>query len=122
MMVLLFGSLSVVIGYYYLMTGGGRDLATENAEYSVASKNIVTEFESNSTTATKKYIDKAIEVEGVVTEVKDSVVILDKTVICKMQQKEGNLSLGAPVKIKGRCIGFDDLMEELQLDQCSVIK
>jgi hypothetical protein len=26
------------------------------------------------------------------------------------------------VAIKGRCIGFDDLLEEIKLDQCSIIK
>ena len=30
--------------------------------------------------------------------------------------------LNNDVTIKGRCIGYDDLLEELKMDQCIIIK
>lgn len=32
------------------------------------------------------------------------------------------LKANNPISVKGRCIGYDDLLEEIKLDQCSIVK
>ncbi len=120
--ILLLVVLLVAISINYVFHGGARDLATEQTEFNVSSKDIILEFASNITTATKKYSDKAISISGKVTAVSDSVVTIDHTIICNFKSPDTSIKNDQLISVKGRLVGFDDLMGELKLDQCSIIK
>lgn len=120
--ILLLVVLLVAISIYYVFHGGARDLATEQTEFNVSSKDIILEFASNITTATNKYSDKAISISGKVTAVSDSVVTIDHTIICNFKSTDTSIKNDQLISVKGRLVGFDDLMGELKLDQCSIIK
>ncbi|MCF8321232.1 MAG: hypothetical protein K9I35_08515 [Flavobacterium sp.] len=120
--ILLISVLLVAISINYIFHGGERDLATEEVEFSVSSKAIILEFASNVTTATKKYSDKAIVVSGKVTSVTDSIVTIDNLIICNFKSPDKSISNEQSISVKGRLVGFDDLMGELKLDQCSINK
>jgi hypothetical protein len=108
-------------GYNYVMTSGARDLQTEKSEYTSTAKAIYVEFSTNSDAATKKYLNKAIQLSGDVTNVKDSVLTLNESVSCQFQTIT-KIKIGEKVAIKGRVTGYDDLLEELKLDQCVIAK
>ena len=120
--ILLLVVLLVAISINYVFHGGARDLATEQSEFNVSSKDIILEFASNITTATNKYSDKAISISGKVTAVSDSVVTIDHTIICNFKSPDISIKNEQLISVKGRLVGFDDLMGELKLDQCSIIK
>lgn len=105
------------IGYNYIMYGGARDLQSEKPEFTTTATSIFEEFSTNSDSATKKYINKAVEISGEVTAVKDSTITLNEKVNCQLQTLS-NAKIGEKVTIKGRVTGYDDLLEELKLDQC----
>lgn len=109
------------LGYYYIFYGGARNLATEEAVYTVSSKNIVNEFNSNIEKSNAKYLEKAIAIKGVVSAVTAKQIILDNTIICDLKEINSAIKKGQDLTLKGRFVGYDDLMEELKLDQCSVI-
>ena len=116
---------ALVIGFSvfnYVFYGGARDLATEDAVFTVTSKNITAEFTANIPAATKKYSDKAIAISGIVTAIADSIVTIDNTIICNFKTPDTTLKNEQAITIKGRLVGFDDLMGELKLDQCSINK
>ncbi len=121
-LILVFITLSVVLGYFsfnYIMYGGARDIQKEESAYKVSSKAIIEEFFKNTNVATKKYIDKSIEINGVITSVNDSLVSVDESVLCKMKEiNKSAVIVGKNVSVKGRVIGFDDLMGEIKLDEC----
>jgi hypothetical protein len=108
--------------FYYVFHFGARDLATEEALFTVTSKNITAEFASNVVGATKKYSDKAIAVSGIVTAVTDSIVTIDKTIICNFKSPDTTIKNEQAITVKGRLVGFDELMGELKLDQCTINK
>ena len=120
--ILLVAVLLIGISINYVFHGGARDLATEEAEFTVNSKDITGEFTSNVASATKKYSDKAIAVSGKVTAVTDSIVTIDNTIICNFKTPDTSIKNDQLITIKGRLVGFDDLMGELKLDQCSINK
>lgn len=123
-LILVFITLSVVLGYFsfnYIMYGGARDIQKEESAYNVSSKAIIEEFSKNTNVATKKYIDKSIEIKGVITSVNDSLVSIDESVLCKMKEiNKSAVIVGKNVSVKGRVIGFDDLMGEIKLDECVI--
>jgi hypothetical protein len=116
---------ALIIGFFifnYVFHGGARDLATEDVTFTVTSKNITAEFAANVPAATKKYSDKAIAISGRVTAITDSIVTIDNTIICNFKTPDTTIINEQNVTIKGRLVGFDDLMGELKLDQCSINK
>lgn len=105
-------------GYNYVMYGGARNLSTEETEYTVSSKSISTEFASNVETANKKYLEKAIVIEGTITKITGTEVIIDDSIICNLKELDPSITKNQVITLKGRVVGYDDLMGELKLDQC----
>jgi len=105
-------------GYNYVMYGGARNLSSEETAYTVSSKNISTEFASNVETANKKYLEKAIVIEGTITKITGTEVIIDDSIICNLKELDPSITKNQVITLKGRVVGYDDLMGELKLDQC----
>lgn len=113
--------IAVLVGigvYWYVMHGGARNLASEDAAYTVNANDIVQEFSTNSERANKKYLEKAVVVTGKVTEVHANQVIIDNSVVCLLQQPDSKIKINQSIIMKGRVVGFDDFMGEIKLDQC----
>lgn len=109
-------------GYYYVLHGGARDLASEETDFAVSSSKLTAEFASNVDTSNKKYLEKAVAVSGKITSVSGLEVIVDKTIICNLKAPDPSIKKDVNVTVKGRLVGFDDLLGEIKLDQCFVIK
>ncbi len=110
--------LTAVGVYWYVMHGGARDLASEDAAYTVNAKDITQEFATNSERANKKYLEKAVVVTGKVTEIHANQVIIDHSIVCLLQQPDSKIKVNQSIIMKGRVVGFDDFMGEIKLDQC----
>ena len=104
-----------------MLQAAERDIQSEKAAFTVSSKNISQEFSDNSVKATTNYQDKTIEIKGVITNIDASQLILDGIIICEMNKKD-TIAIGKKATIKGRFVGYDDLMGELKMDQCTLIK
>ncbi len=110
-----------VVGYKYIYKAH-RNIETEKAVFKVQSGEIVIEFSLNIENATNKYLNKTIEVSGIITAFKGNVIMLDHKIVCYMlDSTDHNLILNSKVIIKGRFIGYDELLEEFKIDQCKNI-
>ena len=117
----LFLLLSVVVGvsaFNYVMHGGGRNLLKEETNFSVSSNDLAKEFSTNTNLANAKYLEKAVAVKGIVADVNNNVITLDNGIVCTLQRANNAIKKNQIVTIKGRVVGYDDLMEEIKLDQC----
>ena len=108
--------------YSYVMYGGARNLESEETVFTVSSSSINSEFTTNIETANKKYLEKAVAIKGKITSSNGNEIILDETVICGFKNPDSSIKKGQEITVKGRVVGYDDLMGELKLDQCFVIK
>ncbi|WP_035673582.1 hypothetical protein [Flavobacterium sp. 83] len=123
---IIFVSLIVIVavgifGYNYVMHGGERNLTTEKTDFTVTAANITAEFTNDIEVSNKKYLEKAVAITGTITSVKAMEVIIDNTIVCNLKKLDSSLKKGQTVTVKGRFVGYDDLMGELKLDQCFVI-
>lgn len=100
---------------YYVFNGGARDLASEETAFSVTSQSILAEFALNP--QNKKYLDKAVVISGTVTAISPTEVTLDGSIICGLSAADSTIQKDQKIIVKGRVVGFDDLMGELKLDQ-----
>ena len=106
----------------YVFHGGARDLSSEETAFTVSSTALTAEFTANLAASNKKYLEKAVAIKGVVTEVDVNQVIVDNTVICSLKAPDSSIKKDQKVTIKGRLVGYDDLLGEIKLDQCFIIK
>ena len=104
-------------GYWYAVQPPAK-IETKNADFTGSSDRLLTEFLENS----KKWQDKIAVVSGKITSVESKGVILSSGVYCQFQDQfiAKRLLLGEFLILKGRIIGYDDLLEELKLDQCII--
>ena len=114
--------LIVFLGYKYIYQDH-RDIQKEQAEFVVFSTSITKEFLQNSMEAEKKYLNKTIEISGVITEITENDITLNNNVFCQFSSKITTLfTTKDSITIKGRCIGFDDLLELVKIDQSTIIE
>lgn len=119
-LILLF-TITGVVGYNYVMHGGARNLSNEATNFTVTSNEITKEFNENATVANKKYLEKAVAIKGIVTEINANQIIVDNNIVCDLKTKNLNIKLNQSITLKGRVVGFDDFMGEIKLDQCFAI-
>lgn len=105
---------------YYAYNAGKRDIKTEETAFTVTAKNITEEFTSNADVSNKKYLEKPVAVSGLVTSVNATEVIIDNSVNCNFLTAAASIKKGQNITIKGRVIGFDDLLGEVKMDQCTI--
>jgi hypothetical protein len=115
--------LGLIVGawaVWYVFYKPHRDVSTEKPSYTLTSQALSDAFKSD-TAAYKKYADQAILVEGAVTAIEGKHLSLGN-IICSMdsasQAKLVTVKTGDQVKVQGRFTSYNDLMEEIMMDQC----
>jgi predicted RNA-binding protein len=109
-----------VVVYNYIYQSH-RDINNESVTYSVLVEDIYSEFIKNDSLANAKYLDKTVEVSGKITNIdlSNKVITVDGKLFASFKNKlKSDLKINQTIRIKGRLIGFDDLLEELKMDQC----
>lgn len=119
--ILLISIIGGFLGYNYIYQDH-RDIDAEKPEFTLASEDISKEFADNASTAEAKYLDKTIMVSGNITEVNTEDITINNTIFCVLSEayETTNFKINDNITIKGRCIGYDDLLELIKLDQCSI--
>lgn len=106
-------------GYKYVYHSH-KDIENANSDFSISVTQLISEYATNETEANTKYLDKVISVKGKVTQVDQAtktIVIDEKATLIFNEFK--NVQVGESVTVKGRFLGYDELLEEIKLDQCS---
>lgn len=116
--------LVLLAGYMYIYKGH-RNIVKEEVNFSVSSDSIFTEFQENETAANSKFLDKTIVVTGNVSSIgtEPKSLVLDQKIFASfIEEVPSTLHINSKVTIKGRLIGYDSLLEEIKLDQCTIVK
>lgn len=106
--------------YFYVFNKPHRDPSSEMASYSLKATELAEEFSANQEAANQKYVDKVVEVSGTVMEITDTYIIMDNVLNCSLVEGEdvSGIQAGDEITVKGRVIAFDDLLEEVKMDNC----
>ena len=114
-------ALSVVIVYNY-MYKEHRDIQTEKADFKFQTKLFANEFSEDIIKASALYLDKTIQLTGIVTEIESDNFTLDDVVVCYTDSITiKKISLKNTFLVKGRSIGYDELLGLIKLDQVTIM-
>ncbi|WP_299334408.1 hypothetical protein [uncultured Psychroserpens sp.] len=120
--ILVFLIIAVLFGYNYIYQDH-RDIESEVTKFEVTTEDIASSFSDNVTVAETTYLNTTIEVSGKVSEYNNNSITLDDKVFCQfIDNIKHNIESNTEIKIKGRVIGYDDLLEQVKLDQCTIKK
>jgi len=105
------------IGYNYIYHDH-RDINTEKAQFSLTGDSLYQHFIQNQEEASKLYINQPLELSGVLYSKSEFLIVLSPGIVCQVDSSFllQDLEIGDSLRLKGRCIGFDDLFMEVKMD------
>lgn len=119
----------------YMWNKPHRNIATEDAAFTLNAVQLLTDFQTDYDSAWAKYRDKTISITGKVSDVHveanaENYLSLDVEdrmggVICYMDSTSTlkGISVNDLVQIKGKVNGYDpDLFQEVEVKQCTLIE
>lgn len=70
----------------------------------------------------QKYVDQVIQTYGVITSASEKTIVIDNKVqVSFLAAPNIELKEGKNIYVKGRCVGHDDLLEVVKLDQATLV-
>ncbi|KAA1244126.1 hypothetical protein [Aquimarina sp. RZ0] len=123
LVVILILMIAAFAGYKYIYQSH-RDIEGEKAAYTIEATDLIKEFSETPEITSKKYLNKTMIVKGKLTEIEVNSLLLDNAAYCTFDTAHSipESGLSEQYAIKGRCIGYDELLEVVKLDQASIIK
>ena len=106
---------------WYVFFKPHRNVANETASFSLTSDQLSKEFKDNNSVSTNKYINKAILVEGSVSEIQGYTISINN-ITCNVDSTNfpKSIKVGDRIKIQGLVVGYNDLLDEIGLAQCVI--
>ncbi len=109
--------------FLYVWFKPHRNIQNEKSKYSLTAGSLHEAYRADEAQANTLYLDKTIEISGTISDVQENMIILNDQVVCNLLEGEGmkaiQLGQGKKVTVKGRVTGYDELFEEVRVDQCS---
>lgn len=129
--IFLIGLITAFAAIYYAFNMPRRNLANENSVYLLPAKQLISDFRNDETIATKKYLDQAITVSGVIKSIRNlenhSMVFsledamegvsctVDSADVITYSSKLVHFKAGSRATFKGRCSG---MLMDIQVINC----
>lgn len=114
---------AVAFGVYKYLYQEHRDISTEDVTYTETVSQVFDAFQKNDSLANAKYLDKTIAISGKITNIdtQNKTITVDEKLVARCTNGiPENLKLKNNVSLKGRVVGFNDLLEEIEMDQCTI--
>jgi uncharacterized protein (UPF0333 family) len=114
----------VSFGVYKYVYKSHRSISEEVSSYSVTVGELIDAYSNGEESADQRYLDKTITVRGVVTSTNnsDKSITIDNQLFGLVENGLDKITINDSVTLKGRFIGYDELLEEVKMDQITIIK
>lgn len=108
------------IGTYNYVFQETEQIENSRTAFEGTSNEFITKIGTN----VAEWTNKVVSITGSISTVNEEGVILDGTVFCQFSenQKLNTLKENQTITLKGMVIGYDDLLNELKLNQCILKK
>ena len=101
-----------------------KDFRVAQADASLEATKLYEHYQNNLSDANLKFLDKILLISGTVTELNSNLVIIGGNIVCSLDSSyvlDTGIKLDDKISVKGRCIGYDDLFEEVRIDHCFIM-
>jgi hypothetical protein len=100
-----------------------RNISDEESSFTVTSNQLIDAYAKDENAANAKFLDKTITVKGKISSLNemDNSVTIDDKLFGILNEKNTTLKIDDSITFKGRFIGYDELLEEVKMDQITII-
>lgn len=114
LLIIAIGGISV---YKYSMKPPAK-IESKKVDYTGTSEELLLKVQGNAS----EWQDKVVVISGEISSLDEKGVILSSSIYCQLRDTllAKTLNTNTNISLKGRVIGYDDLLEELKLDQCII--
>ena len=111
----------IIVSYfsYNYIYQDHRDIKTETAKVDITAKELLEMFKEDESPGV---LNSTVQVFGIISELDSHSIMIDGSVHCSFDEEVQGVNLNDRIKIKGRCIGYDDLFDIVKIDQSTIIK
>lgn len=110
------------LGYYLIFGAGPRNILDEKASFVLNANELQHPFKNGEHRTAVSYIDEVAQVNGSVTAYEGNTLELDyKVQVNLVNNPDSTVQIGSVVSVKGRCVGYDDLLEVVKMDQAMLL-
>ena len=102
-----------------------KDFSGAQADITLEAAKLYEHYQNNLSDANLKFLDKVLLVNGPVTELNSNLVIIGGNIVCSLDSSyvlDTGIKLDDKISVKGRCIGYDELFEEVRIDHCFIMQ
>ncbi len=102
-----------------------KDFDKSPFEVTIESRELISLYQDNTDNANTRFLNKILLVIGTITNIETSIIILDNGIVCTLDPSQiitEEININNKVSVKGRCIGYDDLLEEVRIDHSFIMK
>ncbi len=100
-----------------------RVISEEQADFVLEAKDLQASFSTNEQEALTQYLDRVLQLSGQVTEVEGASVVLDDRVqVNFLEGTTESYNTGQELTVKGRCVGYDELLLQVKVDQATSLE
>jgi hypothetical protein len=117
----------ILIGFVLIIAIGGwfaykmyqqktPDVVNQHPDVVISAKELLDAFDKDTAAARKQYIDKIIEVSGIVKKADTSAIILgeadtESSIVCGIDRRHiddyKRIKIGSPITVQGNCVGYE---------------
>lgn len=107
-------------GYQYMFPEQ-RNILEEKVAFTLPPESLNEAFQAENQGS--DYIDQVVQTTGKVTEFDSGWIVLDNQIQATLlpSNSDAPLSKDMKITIKGRCVGYDELLELVKVDQATII-
>ena len=114
---LIVGAIAAFAVFEYSMQPPAK-IESKKVDYTGSSDDFLSEVQKDFSV----WQDKVVVLTGSITNKDDGGITLSNQIYCQFREDVNQVSIqdSGNITLKGRVIGYDDLLEELKLDQCII--
>lgn len=110
----------VCLGIYFYAYQDRENIETSDPSITLSAIEAIKIFQDDDPNNNAELQNKIVQIAGNVTTISSTGVTLDHQVIVLLEEPV-KAAAGGGLTIKGRCIGYDDLLEELKIDEAVIV-
>lgn len=110
----------VCLGIYFYAYQDRENIETSDPSVTLSAMEAIKIFQDDDPNNDAELQNKIIQIAGNVTTISSTGVTLDHQVIVLLEEPV-EAAAGSDLTVKGRCIGYDDLLEELKIDEAVIV-
>ena len=102
-----------------------KDFSAAQTDITLEAAKLYEHYQNDLSDANLKFLDKVLLVNGPVTELNSRLVIIGDNIVCSLDSShvlDTSIKLYDEISVRGRCIGYDDLFEEVRIDHCFIMQ